>query len=104
MCLGPSIGSVSNSDGEFILKFPSNLSDVQIGIKHIGYKNYNLPLSRLQRDEMNEIKMSKEAIQIKEVIINKKDPLELLRGAMTRINRNYSSKTGYDDRLLPGRQ
>ena len=90
--LGTSIGSVSNSDGEFILKFPSNLSDVQIGIKHIGYKNYNLPLSRLQRDEMNEIKMSKEAIQIKEVIINKKDPLELLRGAMTRINRNYSSK------------
>jgi hypothetical protein len=90
--LGTSIGTVSNSDGEFILKFPSTLKDVRIGIKHIGYKNYSLPLNRLQVDEMNEIRMAKEAVQIKEVVITKKDPLELLRGAMSRISRNYSAQ------------
>jgi CarboxypepD_reg-like domain len=90
--LGTSIGTVSNSDGEFILKFPSNLKDVKIGIKHIGYKNYSLPLSNMQLDVMNEIKMAKEAVQIKEVVIMKKDPLELLRGAMSRISNNYSTQ------------
>jgi hypothetical protein len=89
--VGTNIGTVSNSDGEFILKFPSTLPDVKIGIKHIGYKNFNIALNHLQLDELNEIKLSKEAILINEVVITKKDPLELLKEAMSRINQNYSA-------------
>jgi hypothetical protein len=89
--VGTSIGTVSNSDGEFILKIPSNLSDVKIGIKHVGYRNYNIALTRLQLDIVNEIKLSKEAVMIGEVIITKKDPVELLKSAMAKINQNYSN-------------
>jgi len=89
--VGTNIGTVSNSDGEFILKFPSSLNDVKIGVKHIGYRNYTISTSRLAKDEINEIKLSKEAVMIQEVVITKKDPLDLLKSAMARINQNYSN-------------
>ena len=51
--VGTSIGTVSNSDGEFILKIPVNLSNPKIGVKHIGYHNYSVPVSKLATGEMN---------------------------------------------------
>ncbi len=89
--VGTSIGTVSNSEGEFILKIPSNLTDVKIGVKHVGYRNYNIALNRLELDIVNEIKLPREAVMIGEVIITRKDPVELLKSAMGRIDQNYSN-------------
>jgi CarboxypepD_reg-like domain len=86
--LNSSIGTVSNSDGEFILKIPSSESDKSIGVSYIGYHNTELKLSELDPED-NVIKLEPTSVQIKEVIIRTSDPTELLQMAMRRINENY---------------
>ena len=36
--LGSHIGTVTNSDGDFIIKIPKNSDDQQLVINHLGYK------------------------------------------------------------------
>ena len=43
--LNSSIGTVTNSDGEFILKVPASETDKTVGVSFIGYHNVELKLS-----------------------------------------------------------
>lgn len=83
-----SVGTVTNSDGEFVLKVPSEELDKTLGISFIGYNNVELKLSDLSSEE-NVIKMESSSVAIKEVIIRTSDPTELLHMAMRRIDENY---------------
>ena len=88
---GTSIGTVSNSDGEFILKVPiANFND-NVSIAYIGYKTYEGAISKL--DEKNNLfKLNKDPFAIKEVIIRTDDPLKLLKMALNKVNENYVNK------------
>ena len=86
--LNSSIGTVTNSDGEFILKVPSPESDKTVGVSYIGYHNVEIKLSTLEPED-NVIKLEPSSVQIKEVIIRTSDPTELLQMAMQRIDENY---------------
>jgi len=86
--LNSSIGTVTNSDGEFILKVPASESDKTVGVSYIGYQNVELKLSDLGPED-NVIKLEHSSVQIKEVIIRTSDPTELLQMAMRRIDENY---------------
>ncbi|MFN8206008.1 MAG: carboxypeptidase-like regulatory domain-containing protein [Bacteroidales bacterium] len=88
--VGYSIGTVSNADGEFILKVPANLTGKQLGVTHLGYKNFRVALSSLKETD-NLLMLDPEPVPISEVIIRSNDPLSLLRAAMSRIHDNYSS-------------
>jgi hypothetical protein len=83
-----SIGTVTNSDGEFILKVPIGETDQLVGFSFIGYHNFELKLSELSSEE-NVIKLEPSSVPIKEVVIRTSDPTELLRMAMRRIDENY---------------
>lgn len=87
--VGKSIGTVSNSEGEFILKItPAFIYDT-IGISYIGYKIFKQPVANLLSD--NIIHLIPEYIPIQEVIIRKIDPVLLLRNAIEKIPVNYSN-------------
>ncbi len=87
---GSSIGTVSNIDGEFILKIPVDKSDEKLSISFVGYKTLDLTLSSLDRKK-NTIKLTPDPIPIQEVIIRTGDPVELLRKAIDRIPANYGN-------------
>ncbi|MGB9746833.1 MAG: carboxypeptidase-like regulatory domain-containing protein [Bacteroidales bacterium] len=89
--VGHSIGTVSNSDGEFVLKVPMGLAGGKLGITHLGYRNFQVDLSELAK-EGYVIAMEPEPIPITEVIIRSNDPLTLLQAAMRRIEENYPVK------------
>lgn len=89
--VGHSIGTVSNSDGEFVLKVPSTLAGGKLGITHIGYRNFQVNLSELTKEGYT-IQMEPEPIPITEVIIRSNDPVMLLQAAMRRIEENYPVK------------
>jgi hypothetical protein len=82
------IGTVTNSDGDFVIKIPKDLKDVKLGFSNVGYKNYEVAVSELSL-ENNVIKLAAAAIPIAEVQIRSSDPLELLRAALKRVNENY---------------
>jgi hypothetical protein len=86
--LNSSIGTVTNSDGEFVIKVPSSESGKTLGISYIGYHNMEFKLSELAPED-NVIKLEPSSVQIKEVIIRTSDPTELIQMAMRRIDENY---------------
>jgi len=86
---GSSIGTVSNLDGEFILKVHLDRGEEKISISFVGYKTQELALEELNNMK-NTIILVADPIPIQEVIIKTGDPLELLRKAIARINENYT--------------
>ena len=86
--LNSSIGTITNSDGDFILKVPASETDKTVGVSFIGYHNAERKLSAFNPED-NVITLDPSSVQIKEVIIRTSDPTELLQMALHRINENY---------------
>jgi hypothetical protein len=86
---GTSIATVSNTDGEFVLKVPKDKETGNVLITHLGYLNSELPISSLNGGK-NHIKLQAVTIPIDEVVIRNIDPQELLRTALSKVKENYS--------------
>ncbi len=87
---GTNIGTVSNSDGEFIVKIPLFLDNKTIIISSIGYKNRELPFDRLN-PEGNLIHLEPNPIPIEEVTIINRDARDLIMQALGQVSENYSN-------------
>jgi hypothetical protein len=87
---GTNIGTVSNSDGEFIIKIPLFIENKILTISSIGYKNTELPFDQLD-PENNLIRLEPKPIPIEEVTIINRDARELLKAALLKIPDNYSN-------------
>jgi len=89
ICLiGRSLGSVSNINGEFIIKIPGYLQNDSLGISCIGYKTFIEPLEKASTLKIFEIQT--EYVPIQEVIIRKTEPLYLIKTALKKIPDNYN--------------
>lgn len=86
--VGKSLGSVSNMQGEFVIKIPGEMRDENLGISCIGYKTLIMPLDEVQNREIYELQT--DYIPIQEVIIRKTEPLYLIKTALKKIPENYN--------------
>ena len=86
--VGTGVGTVANSEGEFLIKVAKNKSNEQIAISHIGYKTYNSSVDLLKNTE-NKIILEPELISLKEIIVRMEDPMSLIKGALNNIPNNY---------------
>ena len=87
---GTNIGTVTNSDGDYLIKAPTDWQVIELEITHIGYLSRILKITDLKGKE-DEIKLEQSTIQIAAVTVSYGDPLELLRRAIHNIPENYSS-------------
>jgi len=85
---GTNIATVTNSDGEFSLKVPKNLTDGKVTVSFIGYKNKNLSLSEF-KPEKTRIELELLVIALNEVRVFPKDPELLIRAVMNKRAENY---------------
>jgi len=85
---GTSLGSISNQEGEFSFKIPTDLADPMLVVSYMGYKNLLLPV-RYPVEDNQIIRLEKETIPLQEVIIRIADPGLLLSEAINRIPDNY---------------
>jgi len=89
MLKGTTIGTVTNADGEFLIKAPAN-SDIQVlEITHIGYATKLIQLADLEGGKAS-IMLSSVTIPIEAVTVSYGDPVELLLTAIENIPENYS--------------
>ena len=84
------IGTVTNSDGDFLIKIPMDSYAGELLISHIGYRNLLLPIEGLSKDECS-IELIAATIPIETVTISYGDPRELLLRAIDNIPDNYST-------------
>jgi len=85
---GTKRGTVTNSDGKFIIKIPRSYQNRQIGIAHLGYITSTFDLTEFKPSE-NVIELVPAPYEIEEVTIRQLDPLALIRSAVEKIPENY---------------
>jgi len=85
---GTNIASVSNFDGNFVLKAPTSINNLTFLFSHLGYKNVEVSIRDPQ--QMLTIDMESTSYTLKEVVVRPLDyPAELVRAALDRIPKNY---------------
>jgi len=85
------IGTISNSDGDFLLKLhPDNIRDTVI-ISCMGYAQVRIPAYRLLDEDL--FVLQPVSIRIKEVRVTSVTPDKLLQNIRDNLEKNYSSQT-----------
>ncbi len=87
---GTNIATVTNSEGEFALKVPKNLTEGKVTVSFIGYKNKILNISEF-KSEKTRIELELLVITLNEVRVFPKDPELLIRAVMNKRAENYFS-------------
>jgi hypothetical protein len=87
-------GTITNSDGYFIVKVPSEYSGVSLIVSHLGYLSQNIPVKLLNEQKVD-IFLDRKIISMQEVIIRYVDPTAIIAKAMQLRNVNNSNKPVY---------
>ena len=85
------VGTVSNADGEFILKIPEAEAK-QLKVSHLGYSTVVVDLPDEEQGKKRlTIWMEPTATLLPQVMVSGRDPRELVEEALLRIDRNYAN-------------
>jgi len=85
------ISTVTNVDGEFVLKVPAGQS-VTIEFSFVGYKNKSIPIGEMKTNgNRNIIELEPALIPIKEVVVKPMMPDEIIEEVIRRFSLNYPS-------------
>jgi len=88
---GTNVATVSNLDGEFILKIDVEVDNPYVEVMYIGYRNKEIPLANLSTgDQENRIELVQAAIPIEEITVKPVIPEEIMREVISNIRRNYA--------------
>ena len=90
--LGSNIATVTNIDGNFIIKIAKDAKISGLKISYIGYKNKNVAISDFQGDRSVSIELEPSPIQLKEVTIRPQDAMKLIMDVLQNIRENYSEE------------
>jgi hypothetical protein len=86
------IATVTNIDGEFIIKYGEADASKSLEISYLGYKNKIIPLSDMKNNGFkNIITMEAAPIPIKEIIIKPMMPDQIMEKAISSISKNYTN-------------
>ncbi len=88
---GTRMGTVSNSNGKFLIKIPLKYINKRLGFSSIGYKTSFIMAADLNKIS-NKVYLMPAIIPIKEVVIRHLDPIHLLEAAVNKIPENYSDQ------------
>jgi hypothetical protein len=89
--IGSNIGTVSNSEGEFIIKVPRIYMQAYIGISSMGYESVRVPVSGL-KSTGNDFAMTLNPIIIPEIKVVHQDPVNIIQNALKKIPANYCTE------------
>jgi hypothetical protein len=83
------VATITNIDGEFIIKIAETQTSRNLEVTYLGYKN-KVPLTDLRVEGYkNVISLTPAPIPIKEIIVKPIDPEAIVRNAISRIGKNY---------------
>jgi hypothetical protein len=86
--LRSNIGTLSNSDGDFVLKIPATMQNDTIIVSCLGYRQYRIPVSEIGEEKYN-IDLVPTSFQLKEIKVTGINPQEILGRILSKINLNY---------------
>lgn len=88
---GENTATISNIEGEFILKINKKSKAKNIIITHLGYENLSYKISNLSPDK-NVIKLEPAVLTLGEVTVYPDSPEVLIRMLLDKVSENYGNK------------
>jgi len=86
---GTNISTITNTEGNFLLKVPKKVTGKNVIVSFLGYKTEWVPLSELG-PEKNRISLTVSVTQLSEININApKDAMALVKETMAKRDENY---------------
>ena len=86
---GTNISTITNTEGNFLLKVPKEYTDKNVVISFLGYKTKKVPIANL-KPEKNEISLEVSVTRLSEININApKDALALVKETLRNRVDNY---------------
>lgn len=92
--MNTSVGSVTNSNGEFRLSLPDSLRNSFLYCSHLGYEQQKIEIELLA-GRSSTIALEPKVISLQEVVIRMVNPLRLLRDMREKRKQNYSQSPVY---------
>lgn len=89
---GTNIATVTNSDGEFLIKIPKDVNATMLQFSYLGYKNLEVKISDL-KPEKNKIQMTQAKIEISEVKVRPLDGDMIIAEVLKNIPNNYETNS-----------
>jgi hypothetical protein len=83
-------GTVTNNNGDFILKISGECLSDTLSVSYVGYVNRRIPVRSLPGNSMV-ISMERDYIPIPEIIIRSQDPMLIIRNTVASIAENYGT-------------
>jgi hypothetical protein len=88
--VGSNVSTVTNSEGEFLLKIGKEILDAKIIISHIGYKSKTVTLADVAQDKAK-VELEPASVELPEISVVSKNAEALIREVLDRKDKNYSS-------------
>ncbi len=82
------ITTVTNDEGEFLLKVPKEITDGKITVSHLGYNDKIVSLSEFG-DSTLKIKLGLSVTELSEINIDPRNPEAIIRAVMKKKGSNY---------------
>ncbi|MEZ5069765.1 MAG: carboxypeptidase-like regulatory domain-containing protein [Bacteroidales bacterium] len=82
------LGTITNQNGEFVLKIPASLPQPVLIVSYMGYKSHYLPLPDSLEGDLT-IELDRETISLQEVVIRFTDPETIWKQCLERLPENY---------------
>ena len=86
---GVNVATVSNNEGEFLLKITKDLPVSEIEVSYIGYKNLEYPINSLKA-KRNILKLQSVSVPLGEINIYPMDPIFLVKSILAKVSENYA--------------
>jgi hypothetical protein len=85
---GSNVSTVSNTEGEFVLKVFTSSDQAKINVQYIGFVSETLTLAELKQ-RRNKIELTPMSIELPEISVISVDAEELMRTVFEKIHDNY---------------
>ncbi len=89
---GTNVATVTNIDGEFILKLPKDSEVKNLKFSYIGFKNKTVPLSDFEKDDEIKIELEPAVATIKELTIRPVNGPDFISEVLRKVSANYNNE------------
>ncbi|MBB5623844.1 hypothetical protein HDE69_004932 [Pedobacter cryoconitis] len=88
--VGNQIATMTNADGEFLLKYADAIRKDSLTISYIGYKTLKLSISGVHKDM--KIQLTPSVVSLKEIVIRPVSAESIIRQVIKNIPENYDTR------------
>jgi len=89
---GTNIATVTNTEGNFVIKIPNENLNGSLKISFIGYENLFVPIKELKEEKPNILKMVMVSVNLTEINVFPNNPRLLIDKVMENRRQNYTSE------------